>query len=54
MFILKRNNRLDKNDPQSVEFNRILNKIRDGQITDEDCEVIRNTYSKHRMGFTKF
>ena len=53
-LFLKENNRLDKNDPQSVEFNRILNKIRDGQINDQDCEIIRNTCSKYRMGFTKF
>ena len=53
-LFLKENNRLDKNDPQSVEFNRILNQIRDGKITDEDCEIIRITCSKCRMGIMKF
>ena len=53
-LFLKENNRLDENDPQSVQFNRILNKIRDGKITDEDCEIIRNTCSRCRMGATSF
>ena len=35
---MKENNRLDKNDPQSVIFNRILNNIRDGKIS-EECNI---------------
>ena len=50
---MKENNRLDKNDPDSLEFDRILNNIRDGEITENDCEIIRNKCSRNRMGIKK-
>ena len=53
-MFLKENNRLDKNDPQSVVFNQILDNIRDGKITEEDAKIIRETCSRYDMGEEKF
>ena len=49
-LFLKENNRLDENDPKSVLFDRILNNIRDGKITEEDAKKIRKTCSRFGMG----
>ena len=45
---------MDKNDTDSREFDRILNNIRDGEITEDDCETIRDNCSRNLMGITKF
>ena len=53
-LFLKENNRLDRNDPQSVVFNQILDNIRNGKITEEDAKIIRKTCSRYGMGHEKF
>ena len=53
-LFLKENNRLDENDPDSVKFDRILSNIRNGEITENDCEEIRNKCSRYSMGFDEF
>ena len=53
-LFLKEKNRLDENDPHSVEFVRILNNIRDGKISEEDGTIIRKTCSRFGMGEKEF
>ena len=53
-LFLKENNRLDENDLDSVNFDRILGNIRNGKISENDCEEIRNKCSRFRMGLDEF
>ena len=53
-LFLKENNRLDENDPDSVKFDRILSNIRNGEITENECEEIRNKCSRYSRGFDEF
>ena len=50
MVILEENNRLDKNDPDAVLFEQFLSRLRNGENTDEDFELLRAKCSYHTMG----
>ena len=50
VVILEENNRLDKNDPDAVLFEQFLSRLRDGENTDEDFELLRTKCSYHTMG----
>ena len=45
---------MDENDLDSVNFDRILGNIRNGEISDNDCEKIRKKCSRFCMGLDEF
>ena len=40
VVILKENNRLDSNDPESEDFNKILEKLKDGKLDKESRKIL--------------
>ena len=49
-MILTENNRLDKNNPNAVEFQSFLSRLRDGKNTEEDWNTFRKKCSYYAMG----
>ena len=54
VVILKENNRLDSNDPESEDFNKILEKVRDGKLDKESRLKLITKCSMYKMGMQKF
>ena len=54
VVILKENNRLDSNDPESEDFNKILEKVRDGKLDEESRLKLITKCSMYKMGMLKF
>ena len=47
---LTKNNRLDTTDPDAFTFDKFLDRLRDGENTKEDHEILRKKCSVHAMG----
>ena len=48
--VLKENNWLDESDPDNVLFNNILEKLREGKVTEDDIYFSISKCSMYRMG----